>query len=43
MIHKYFCEDCENKFKSDKSKCPSCDSIDVVIDEPIIRVPQKRV
>lgn len=36
--HKYYCEDCENKFYALEAICPDCKSTNVGIDEPIIRL-----
>lgn len=38
--HQYYCNNCGYKFRSDLAMCPDCDSTDVAIDEPIIRVPK---
>lgn len=39
--HKYYCNNCDNKFYLTEAICPECKSVNVVIDEPIIR-PRER-
>lgn len=41
--HHYYCNNCEAKWKEENDYCDNCESSkDVVIDEPIIRVPKKK-